>query len=181
MTSNRRTTAQRGPRKSPLRLAADPTPVISPQSPWPPGGILQADCSPREMEVTGGGRARDFERARDHAMIRMLAEGVRRMELVQQQIDDLPVDLIAPELHPRLQTCRSEHVTRVSAPHTRPAAIRPLPGRPYISGLAARSSPVRHVACLFQRVRRACPSDPVQDVGMQAYPRSPDIRFTPRR
>jgi hypothetical protein len=31
------------------------------------------------LEVTGGGRARGFEEARDHAMIRMLTEGVRRM------------------------------------------------------------------------------------------------------
>jgi integrase/recombinase XerD len=47
------------------------------------------------LEVTGGGRARDFGNARDHAMIRMLTEGVRRAELVQQRLDDLPVDLIA--------------------------------------------------------------------------------------
>jgi site-specific recombinase XerD len=47
------------------------------------------------LEVTGGGRARDFENARDHAMIRMLTEGVRRAELVQQRLDDLPMDLIA--------------------------------------------------------------------------------------
>jgi len=47
------------------------------------------------LEVTGGGRARDFENARDHAMIRVLTEGVRRAELVQLHLDDLPVDLIA--------------------------------------------------------------------------------------
>jgi integrase/recombinase XerD len=45
--------------------------------------------------VTGNGRARGFEDARDHAMIRMLTEGVRRTELVQQQTTDLPVDVIA--------------------------------------------------------------------------------------
>jgi site-specific recombinase XerD len=47
------------------------------------------------LEVTGGGRARDFENARDHAMIRMLTERDRRAELVQIQLDDLPLDLIA--------------------------------------------------------------------------------------
>lgn len=47
------------------------------------------------LEVTGGGRARDFEKARDHAMIRVLTEGVRRGELVQLRLDDLPLDLIA--------------------------------------------------------------------------------------
>jgi site-specific recombinase XerC len=32
------------------------------------------------LEVTGGGRARDFETARDHAIIRILrSEGIRRL------------------------------------------------------------------------------------------------------
>ena len=47
------------------------------------------------LEVTGNGRARRFEDARDHAIIRMLTEGVRRTELVQLQTNDLPVDVIA--------------------------------------------------------------------------------------
>ena len=47
------------------------------------------------LEVTGGGRARGFEDARDHAIIRMLTEGVRRTELTQVQMNDLPVDVIA--------------------------------------------------------------------------------------
>jgi site-specific recombinase XerD len=47
------------------------------------------------LEVTGGGRARGFEDARDHAMIRMLTEGVRRMELIQLELPDLSADLIA--------------------------------------------------------------------------------------
>jgi site-specific recombinase XerD len=35
------------------------------------------------LEVTGGGRARDFETARDHAIIRILrSEGIRRAELL---------------------------------------------------------------------------------------------------
>ena len=47
------------------------------------------------LEVTGGGKATSFVDARDHAMIRMLTEGVRREELAQQQITDLSEDLIA--------------------------------------------------------------------------------------
>ena len=46
------------------------------------------------LEVTGGGKATSFVDVRDHAMIRMLTEGVRREELAQQQITDLSGDLI---------------------------------------------------------------------------------------
>ena len=45
--------------------------------------------------VTGSGKARDFRNARDHAMIRILTEGVRRAELAQTRMADLPADLIA--------------------------------------------------------------------------------------
>lgn len=47
------------------------------------------------LEVTGGGRARDFEGIRDHAIIRVFTEGVRRTELSQMQIEDLSADLMA--------------------------------------------------------------------------------------
>jgi site-specific recombinase XerD len=47
------------------------------------------------LEVTGGGKARRFADARDHAIIRVLTEGVRRTELVQLQTTDLPIDVIA--------------------------------------------------------------------------------------
>jgi hypothetical protein len=47
------------------------------------------------LEVTGGGRARDFEGIRDHAIIRVFTEGVRRTELAQMQIEDLSADLMA--------------------------------------------------------------------------------------
>jgi site-specific recombinase XerD len=46
------------------------------------------------LAVTGGGRATSFADIRDHAMIRMLTEGVRREELAQQQVTDLSEDLI---------------------------------------------------------------------------------------
>jgi integrase/recombinase XerD len=47
------------------------------------------------LEVTGGGKGKSFADARDHAMIRMLTEGVRREELAQQQILDVSDDLVA--------------------------------------------------------------------------------------
>ena len=47
------------------------------------------------LQVTGGGKATKFVDIRDHAMIRMLTEGVRREELPQQQLTDLSEDLIA--------------------------------------------------------------------------------------
>ena len=47
------------------------------------------------LEVTGGGRARDFETARDHAIIRILrSEGTRRMELPGMVMHALPADVI---------------------------------------------------------------------------------------
>lgn len=47
------------------------------------------------LEVTGGGKARDFETARDHAMIRMLrSEGIRRGELLGMVMYSLPADVI---------------------------------------------------------------------------------------
>ncbi len=46
------------------------------------------------LEVTGGGSARDFEAARDHAIIRILCgEGVRRSELLGMVMHTLPADL----------------------------------------------------------------------------------------
>ncbi len=56
---------------------------------------LAADFIRDLLSVTGGGRARTFDDARDHAMIRVLTEGVRRAELVQICLDDLRADLIA--------------------------------------------------------------------------------------
>jgi site-specific recombinase XerD len=46
------------------------------------------------LEVTGGGKARDFEAARDHAMIRILrSEGIRRSELLGMVMHTLPADV----------------------------------------------------------------------------------------
>lgn len=47
------------------------------------------------LEATGGGRARDFETSRDHAIIRILrSEGIRRSELLGMTMHTLPADVI---------------------------------------------------------------------------------------
>lgn len=47
------------------------------------------------LEVTGEGRSRDFETARDHAIIRVLrSEGIRRQELLSMVMHGLPADVI---------------------------------------------------------------------------------------
>jgi integrase/recombinase XerD len=56
---------------------------------------LSADFIDELLEVTGGGRARDFETARDHAIIRILrSEGIRREELLSMAMHTLPADVI---------------------------------------------------------------------------------------
>jgi integrase len=51
------------------------------------------------LEVTGGGRARDFETARDHAIIRILRiEGIRRSELLGMVMHTLHADVIKNQL-----------------------------------------------------------------------------------
>ena len=46
------------------------------------------------LAVSGGVKAKSFADVRDHALIRMLVEGLRRTEVVQMQTTDLPADLI---------------------------------------------------------------------------------------
>ena len=56
---------------------------------------LAADFIDDLLEVTGGGKARDFETARDHAIIRILrSEGIRRAELLGMVMHTLPADII---------------------------------------------------------------------------------------
>ena len=47
------------------------------------------------LKVTGDGKAKDFEDIRDHAIILVLTEGVRRTEVAQIELDDLSADLLA--------------------------------------------------------------------------------------
>jgi site-specific recombinase XerD len=46
------------------------------------------------LEVTGGGKAKDFPGTRDHALIRVLTEGPRRTEVTQMRMEDVPLDLV---------------------------------------------------------------------------------------
>jgi site-specific recombinase XerD len=87
------------------------------------------------LEITGSGKARAFADARDHAIIRMLTEGVRRTELAQQQTADLSADLIAQ-------------------PFVR---VVPLKGaRSYTEGrLVPLSSATAHALVAYLRLRRA--------------------------
>jgi integrase/recombinase XerD len=56
---------------------------------------LSADFIDDLLQVTGGGKARDFQAARDHAIIRILrSEGIRRHELLSMVMHTLPADLI---------------------------------------------------------------------------------------
>ena len=47
------------------------------------------------LELTGGGRARDFQTARDHALIRVFTEGPCVTEVAQMELADLSPDMIA--------------------------------------------------------------------------------------
>ena len=56
---------------------------------------LSAEFVDDLLEITGSGRARDFESARDHAIIRILrSEGIRRAELLGMVMSTLPADVI---------------------------------------------------------------------------------------
>jgi integrase len=111
------------PRKSPLRVAALPR-GVSPSLPRSaqPSSAEMAGEQPRAMMISEfcqwlrpgedqavdavaglhqgpargdwGGKAKSFADVRDHALIRVLSEGLRRTEVVQMQMDDLPADLI---------------------------------------------------------------------------------------
>jgi integrase/recombinase XerD len=59
---------------------------------------LSAEFIKDLLEVTGGGRGRSFADVRDHALIRLLCEGLRRTEIVQMRLDDLPADLVLQPL-----------------------------------------------------------------------------------
>jgi hypothetical protein len=109
------------------------------------------------LEVTGGGRARDFETARDHAIIRILrSEGIRRAELLGMVMHTLPADVIktpcsgwcrsrapgklargdwCPWPRPRL----ARLLVRMSAvASSLPAAVMAIRGPSMRAGLAAR-------------------------------------------
>jgi hypothetical protein len=47
---------------------------------------LSADFIRGLFAATGGGRGRSFEDVRDHALVRLLCEGLRRTEIVQMRL-----------------------------------------------------------------------------------------------
>jgi integrase len=60
-----------------------------------PPSTLSKEVITDMFELTGNGTATTFDEARDYAIFRMLTEGVRREELAQIEVGDLPEDLIA--------------------------------------------------------------------------------------
>lgn len=66
------------------------------------------------LKATGGGhpRVRDFERTRDHAIIRVLTEGVRAEELLSLRVDSLLLDQGLAQVVP-LKDARSSKEGRV--------------------------------------------------------------------
>jgi integrase/recombinase XerD len=47
------------------------------------------------LTVTGGGMGKTFWDVRDHALIRVLTEGLRRTEVTEMRMTDLPLDLVS--------------------------------------------------------------------------------------
>jgi hypothetical protein len=78
---------------------ATPTPYTAGSTATPKSGDGPGPFPPAFiddlLEVTGGGKARDFETARDHAIIRILRSGgIRRQELLGMVMHTLPGDLL---------------------------------------------------------------------------------------
>jgi integrase/recombinase XerD len=59
---------------------------------------LSADFIKDLLVVTGGGHGRSFADIRDHALIRVLTEGLRRTEITEMRMTDLPLDLVSQRL-----------------------------------------------------------------------------------
>lgn len=88
------------------------------------------------LDVTGSGRARDFENARDHAIIRILAsEGIRRGELLGMMMYALPADVIKEPLI-RLVPLKSAR----AAGQGRPVFLAPASARALATYLRSRRS-----------------------------------------
>jgi site-specific recombinase XerD len=56
---------------------------------------LSTDFIKDLLAVTGAGRGKVFADIRDHALIRVLTEGLRRTEVTEMQMTDLPLDLVS--------------------------------------------------------------------------------------
>ena len=95
---------------------------------------LSADFIRELLEITGGGRARDFENARDHAIIRILAsEGIRRGEVLGMMMYALPADVIREPVI-RVVPLKSAR----AAAEGRPVLLAPASARALATYLRAR-------------------------------------------
>jgi site-specific recombinase XerD len=56
---------------------------------------LSAEFIKDLLAVTGGGHGKTFRDIRDHALIRVLTEGLRRTEVTEMRMTDLPLDLVS--------------------------------------------------------------------------------------
>jgi integrase/recombinase XerD len=96
---------------------------------------LSADFIRDLLAVTGGGRGKVFQDVRDHALIRMLTEGLRRTEVTEMRMTDLPLDLVSQRVIRvvPLKGARAEEAGRVVlvAPATARAVAVYLRARRY--------------------------------------------------
>jgi integrase/recombinase XerD len=96
---------------------------------------LSADFIRDLLAVTGGGRGKAFQDIRDHALIRVLTEGLRRTEVTEMRMTDLPLDLVSQRLIRvvPLKGARAEEAGRVVlvAPATARAIAAYLRARRY--------------------------------------------------
>jgi site-specific recombinase XerD len=96
---------------------------------------LSADFIKDLLAVTGGGHGKTFADIRDHALVRVLTEGLRRTEVTQMRMSNLPLDLISQRLVRvvPLKGARAEEEGRVAliAPATARAVVAYLRARRY--------------------------------------------------
>jgi integrase/recombinase XerD len=96
---------------------------------------LSTDFIKDLLAVTGGGHGKAFADIRDHALIRVLTEGLRRTEVSQMRMTDLPLDLVSQRLIrvTPLKGARAEEEGRVVliAPTTARAVTAYLRARRY--------------------------------------------------
>ena len=59
---------------------------------------MSADFIKDLLVMTGGGHGKSFADIRDHALIRVLTEGLRRTEITEMRMTDLPLDLVSQRL-----------------------------------------------------------------------------------
>jgi integrase/recombinase XerD len=94
---------------------------------------LSADFIRDLLALTGGGRGNAFGDVRDHALIRVLTEGLRRTEVTEMRMTDLPLDLVSQRVIGvvPLKGARAEEEGRV-------ALVAPATARAIAAYLRAR-------------------------------------------